>query len=332
MINYFMKDLIKTESASIFKDSEIKNDNSLGVDFSFFLSDEAKNINMSTISQQEEQQPKRRRKKKDDTTTVATVLIDEQNTPMSSSEKPYIDSYSETNAMLRGAIAQTDLLSEQVSEDMNDIRNSKTMKNKYTYLTNMVGSAASLINTKVQAIREMDNNITQAHNLDLKRSKELKASTEADTNDDLKLMQMYDAFVNVPIGTYNPQGSPVSMQTITTMQNNDPNFVRVDMADDNAISGEYQNYINSLTPSENRARLEGNPNIKTVVMYNPEDGSRWFEVIDINTNQPIPNVEKPGDFLLADTTIDINNQVARNRNVDATWSLVIVGDRVITEY
>ena len=331
MNELFVNNFIKTESYSLHKESEIKNDTSLGVDFSFFLSDEAKSINMSTTDTEAEQ-PKRRRKKKEDNNTVAKVMIEEDNTPMVSSNKSYMDSYSETNAMLRGAIAQADLLSDQVHEDMNNIRSSKTMKSKYTYLTNMAGSVASLISTKVQAIREMDSNITQAHNLELKRAKDLKSSTEADTNDDLKLMQMYDAFVNVPIGTYNPQGSQVSMQTLTTMQNNDPNFVRVNMADDTAISGEYQNYINSLTPSENRARLEGNPNVKTVVMYNPEDGSRWFEVIDITTNQPIPNVEKPGDFLLNDTTIDIHNQVARNRNIDTTWELIIIGDRVVNEY
>lgn len=328
----FMSAFIEKEETSTPLQKEEKSDSTLGIDYSFFSSDDAKAVPMGTPTTTEVKPKKERapRKKKEDTVVGAAMVEDKL--PMTASTQSYLDTYAESNAMLRGAIAQTDMLSAQVQEDMDAIRASKTMRSKYTYLTNLAGSAASLISTKIQAIREIDGNITQGHNLDLKRAKDLKADAASDTNDDLKLMQLYDAFVNVPIGTYNPQGPQVSMQTLTTaIPNGDPNIAGVNMADA-GIDAQYSQYLNNLSPASNRARMEGNPNIKTVVMYNPDDGSRWFDVIDITTNQSVPNIERPGEFLLADTTIDVHNQVARNRNIDSTWPLVIVGNKAVTEY
>lgn len=331
---YAFLDKQEETSTPLCKEEKSNPENTLGVDFSFFSSNEAKAVKMGPSQSSEDKEKRRttRKKKDEDPVVVGSAMVNNE-VPMLASTTSYLDTYAESNAMLRGAIAQTDMLSAQVQEDMDSIRASKTMRSKYTYLTNLAGSAASLISTKIQAIREIDGNITQGHNLDLKRAKDLKAGSEADTNDDLKLMQLYDAFVNVPIGTYNPQGPQISMQTLTTaIPNADPNLARVNMVDGGAIDSQYNQYLANLSPASNRARMEGNPNIKTVVKYNPEDGSRWFDVIDITTNQSVPNIERPGDFLLADTTIDVHNQVARNRNIDSTWPLVIMGNKSVTEY
>ena len=41
--------------------------------------------------------------------------------------------------------------------------------------------------------------------------------------------------------------------------------------------------------------LEAKGAIETVVYYDQSSGNRWFEVLDRNTRQPVPNVEKPDD-------------------------------------
>lgn len=329
MYHDFISGLMKEESeSSVHKDQSESN---VGIDLSFFTSDKAKKIDISDDTPQSEDKPKRATRKKKEDPVVASAMVANDNLPMTASNVSYLDTYNETNNMLRGAIVQTDMLSAQVQEDLDVIRNSKTMRSKYTYLTNLMGSAASLISTKIQAIREIDGNITQGHNLDLKRAKDLKTSAD-EKNDDLKLMQMYDAFINIPVGTYNPNGVNPSLQALTTaIPNADPNIGRVNMNDTN-VGADYNNYLSNLSPAANRARLEGNPNIKTVVVFDPNTGNRYFDVIDTTTNQSVPNVERPGEFLLNDTDIDVHNGVARNRNIDSTWPLVIVGGVAVTEY
>ena len=237
----------------------------------------------------------------------------------------YARSYSETNSLIRGAILQADDLSNAIKNDLDTIRSSKTLKNKYTYITNLTASASSMLTTKIAAIRELDNNISQAHKLELDRMKTLKTN-ESDTNDDMKMMDIYSAFVNTPIGTYTPAAP--SIQDITLGVNAaDPNVKGVEM-----ISA--QNGNQSLTAEQNRMRLENNPNIDVVVRYEQSTGQRCFDVIDKTTGASVPNYPRPDAFLLEDTTIDVHSGIARNRNINTVWPLVIDGgnNTVLNEY
>lgn len=287
----------------------------------FFTSEDASKVEMPIEDTSSKKKP-RKKKVVDEDPVVGAAIV----SPSVSTNTPYIDTYSETNNMLRAAIAQTDKLSADVASDIDNIRNSKTIKSKYTYLTNLTGSASALIGSKIQAIREINSSITQSHNLELKRMSMNKASAEAEKNDDMRIMQMYDAFVNAPIGTYNNENAAylnTTMQSLTTaIPDGNPMLTRVNI--DSADAG-FNNYMNNLTPEQNRMMMETNPNIKTVVKYNPEDGSRYFDVIDVTNGQSVPNIARPGDFLLQDTMIDVHNQIARNRNVDKTWPLIIIG-------
>lgn len=237
---------------------------------------------------------------------------------MLESNQSYINSYDETNNMLRGSVMQIDTLQNEINTDLQQIRGSKTLKKKYDYIAMLAGSMSSLIGTKVTAIREINKSTTDSHNLELKRTKELKLN-EAAVDDDKAIMDMYNAFISTPVGTYSQPLGP-SMIDMTMGTNN---IVRAD------IPG---NYVPEMTSSQNMMRLEHNPNIKTVVVYDASTGCKYFDVIDKMTGQPIPNVERPDAMFLEDTNIDLRNNIARNNNLDKTYDLVIMNNNVFNEY
>ena len=260
---------------------------------------------------------KRQRKKQEDTTPVQVI----NETQIQGNTKiPYQNSYDETTGILKNAIAQADQLLSEVKQDIDSIRASKTLKSKYTYLTNLTASAATLIQTRITAAREINSSITQAHNLELKRAKDLKEFEQNDKNDDARMMDMYSAFINAPVGMYE---NGLNMPTIPNMLLGPNNGTVTGVS----INSEHNE---QLSPEQIRMRLENNPNVEEVVKYDPASNRRWFEVIDKVTNQPIPNYPTSDPFLLEDITIDTRAGIARNRNLDRVWNLVSVGS--VSEY
>lgn len=299
----------------------------VNVNFGYFLTDKAQKIDSGTT-------PGADRKKKSSGEKTSKITGKEimENAANASSSTPivnvetvdYAQSYNETNNLIRATIAQADELSMAIKKDTDDIRSSKTLKGKYTYLTNLTSSASSLLTTKISAIRELNSTITQCHNLELNRMKALKLDAKNEANDDMKIMDMYSAFVNTPIGSYTPVMP--SIQDLTIGVNGDNGVVApVEMMGD-SMNG-------PLTPEQNRMRMESNPNIQVVVKYDQSSGQRFFDVIDKQTGASIPNYPRPDAFLLEDTTIDVHARIARNRNINTVWPLVIEGSNMfITEY
>ena len=301
-------------------------DGGIGVDFSFFTSENAK---LPADGATEEGTTKKKKKQQLKVSVNGEVMPDAQLVnPIPGAnvaEVDYARSYSETNALIRGAILQADELSAEIKSDIDAVRASKTLKNKYTYITNLTASAGSLLSTKIAAIKELNSTITQGHNLELNRLKTIKAN-EKDENDDMRMMDIYSAFVNTPIGTYNPMGSP-NIQDLTLGVNNPGgNVSGIEMVNPNYA-------VQALTPEQNRMRMEANPNIQTVVRYDQTTGQRMFDVIDKNTGVSVPNYPRPDNFLLEDTTIDVHTGIARNRNINTVWPLLVVGsNKFIMEY
>ncbi len=294
----------------------------IGVDFSFFSGDAAKKID-SGVS---EEKPKKRGKTKVAINGEVLPERDVSSPPNGSvAEVDYGRSYMETNNLLRGAIIQADELSSEIKEDIEAVRSSKTLKNKYTYLTNLTSSASSLITTKIAAIKELNSTITQAHNLELNRLKALKLNESAE-NDDMRMMDLYSSFVNTPIGSYTPNAPTI--QDITLGVNGvNPSVNSVEMINTQINGG------TPLTPEQNRMRMESNPNIQVVVKYDQTTGQRYFDVIDKTSGMSVPNYPRPDNFLLEDTTIDVHTGIARNRNINTVWPLVVEGQNIpINEY
>lgn len=311
----FWEQPANNEQVNVDSNVVANDEGNIGVDFSFFSGDAAKKID-SGVSDVDDK-PKKRNKPK--VAVNGEVLPDREVNPIPGAtvaDVDYASTYNETNNLIRGAILQADELGAEIRKDIEDVRSSKTLKGRYTYLVNLNASASSLLTTKISAIKELNSTITQVHNLELNRMKALKLD-KADENDDMKMMDIYSAFVNTPIGTYTPAAP--SIQDLTIGVNGQGNNI-------SAVEMVAQQQVGApLTPEQNRMRMESNTNIQTVVRYDQTTGMRTFDVIDRNTGMSVPNYPRPDSFLLEDTTIDVANGIARNRNINTVWPLVIEG-------
>lgn len=307
------------------KPSPLDGDSSFDDALSFFTSDDAKIVPSDQElameqAKMEKQATATPKKKRSSNNTPATPAPD-------ATVVSYANTYGETTDLLRQAILQADVLTSEIKQDIDTIRGSKTMKGKYTYITNLTSAEAGLIGTKISAIKEINNTITQAHQLELRRAKDIKEDQRNQQSDDARMMDMYNAFINSPMGMYN---NTLNMPKIPDMllgtNGPNPTIQGVTMVGGPMESGQ-------LTPEQVRMRMESNPNIEEVVMYEPSSGRRWFEVIDNSTNMPVQNYPKTDDFFLSDMTIDVRAGTARNRNLDKVWRLInIEGSVPMSEY
>lgn len=268
--------------------------------------------------------PRKETKKLADGTEIVLAHPEEDLT-MLQSNAPYEESYAETNNMLKSAILQADIMTTEIKGDLDTIRLSKTLKKKYDYIALLAGTSSTLLGTKVSAIRELNKTITDSHNLELKRFKDLKLGAN-EVDDDKKIMDLYNAFISTPIGNA-PQGFMPSSTDIT--MGAVPNINRMTMGGSEAG---YLNYVNNLTPEQNSMRFESDPNIQTVVVFDKGTGRRWFDVINVQTGESMPNVSKPDAMFLEDTTLDMRNNIARNTNLDTTYPLIVQGNDVAFQY
>lgn len=291
--------------------SGVKNE-SLGVDFSLFTS----GIDV-TLDNSDKSEKKRGRPKKTKTMSDGSVMVvadDKSN----NTQEPYIDSYNETTMMLKSSINQIDSLTNDVSEQFNAVKVSRTLKKKYEYLTELANTSSSLLSAKITAIREINKTITDCHNLEMKRLKELKLDI-SDQDDDKRIMDMYQAFISTPVGSIPGAGQLVVPSASDLTLPND-SFSRADI-----VLADGDPMMAPLTPEQNRMRMENNPNVKEVVVYNKDTGEKYFDVLDMTTMQSIPNYTRSADFLLDNVTINLRAGTARNADIDRNWTLIVVG-------
>lgn len=301
----------------------------LGIDISYLVKDEKKEeeggIKLGTINMSDkppaeviEDAPKKKKResKSPDVNAMASnaASVETQN---------YADSYNETNNIIRGAIIQADVLSGEIKQDIDAVRSSKTIKNKYTYITNLTASASALINTKIAAVKELNSSITQSHRFNLDRLKMFNNENK-DGNDDARTMDLYNMYLTGPMAGYIPNTPSVQDINLGVNGSSTGNIQGVDMGVNN-------NGGQPLTPEQKRMRFESNPDIKVVVKFDQASGKRFFDVID-GSGKSIPDYPRPDDFLLEDTTIDVAAGVAKNRNINQIWPLIIIGSGNINEY
>lgn len=245
--------------------------------------------------------------------------------PLCQTTDPYIRSYDETQSLLRGTIAQIDALTADVNSQLAAIKDSRTLKGKYKYVSDLALTQSGLINAKLNAIREINKTITDTHQLELRRFKDNQASMQA-ADDDKRMMDLYNAFIKTPVsggvGGYSVLGPDIRQ---TTLPGNDIVRVGVDSQGNSVEDIGYQQYLNNLTPEQNRMRFEKDPNIQTVVVYDQSTGDRRFDVIDVRTGQSVPNMAVPDPFLLENMTINLRTGTARNSNANMDFPLLVVG-------
>ena len=244
------------------------------------------------------------------------------------SDMPYMTAYQETNNQLDDSINQLNMLGNELMSEFVTVKNSKTLKNKYNYMNDMTSTLTNIISTKIGAIKEKNKTINDVNNLELKRMQQLKTTMNED-DDNTKIMNMYDAFINTPIGVGGGRDilGP-SIRDLTVSGSLSPDMNRM------SIGTDQQMWEQSLSPAENRMVLNAKGVIDTVVMYDEVTGNRWFEVIDKTTGQPVPNVEKPDNTYIYELDINTRGGYAKDINRNTTYPLIIVngGDASILAY
>ena len=229
----------------------------------------------------------------------------------------YYDRYSKTNALLDQTIFEIDDLNSAVKNELKAITASKTLKKKYEYISELAGTSGSLLNTKVTAIRELNKSITDSANLEIKMAKENK---EAEETDDKRIMDMYNAFINTPVGAYSGPIAPSNIE-MTLGNGGIPITPMTPTGDVQTDDLGFNQYMNNLSPEERKIQLEGQ-NIRTVVVFDPETGQRYFDNFNLDTNEPVPGLPLPEPNFLDELNINMNTGVARNTNLNITYPVI----------
>lgn len=279
-----------------------------------------------SVSSQISDNKKTNSKKKKTNDNVEISMSDNKSSrPLNDFESnaPYMEKYEETNAILRSSIAQIEYGLTELQKDADKIRNSNHRK-KYDYLSLIHGTMGNYINNKISAARELNNTINKCNEMEYKRFKELKLMN-AEQDDDKAVLESYKAFVNMPIGSYNLPPIGPSSQELTI---NSGNIRGIEVGADAG----YENYIRNMTPQQHMMALEGNPDIKEVIMYEQRTGRRWFEVINIRTGEIVPNSDKTDMMLIDEFELDLNKKIARSINMGISMPLIVIEDPTLNEY
>ena len=265
----------------------------------------------------------KRRKKEEVETSTSTAIVPETSMSYIQQNIPYATAYQETNKQLDESIMRLNALGGEIVSELQTVRSSKTLRNKYNIVNDMTMTAASIINAKISAIKEKNKTINDINHLELARLKELK--TQANEEDEnARIASMYDAFINTPVGV-GTLAPPIQDMIIGTPSSQGLTHM--------SIGGDQAAWEQSLDPAQNRMVLEARGAIETVVMYDETTGNRWFEVVDKNTRQPVPNVEKPDSSYIYDLDINIRGGFAKDSNRNAIYPLVVLhGDNSMAAY
>jgi hypothetical protein len=273
------------------------------------------------INDPEPKKKSSKKKKNDDSNTTAITKSDnsEKVTPASVEDAPTSYTYMETTGMLRETLGQIDALNGELITEFQNVRQSRTMKNKYNVLVGISENIGSLIGNRIQAIREINNSITKANDLDYKKLKDIKAA-QAVMNDDKYIADVYQAMIS----------NPANMPSVYEMPQVDSSIfgsgvVRATINPNNTggiVDAGYLNYLSNLTPEQNLMRYENNPNVKQVVVYDAATNNKFFQMMDTSTGEVIPNVPVYGENIMEDTTLDIEHGIAKNLNIRENFPIV----------
>lgn len=247
---------------------------------------------------------------------------------------PTMFTYQETTDMLRGTLAQVDQLASQVKRELDNVTASRTLRNKYNVMVGLSDNLGALINTKISAIKEINNAISKSNDMDYRREKDRKAS-EAGINDDKYLMDLYNAFIQNPAGANSrallgPSNLDATLGAgnIIRAATDDPNVGTAGFVPDNGFLG----YVANMTPEQRLMAVEDNPNIKQCVVFDAATGNKAFQMIDMSTGQAIPGLPVRDQMFMEDTTINVNSGIAKNINLNETYPLIVINKDVTKDY
>ena len=267
--------------------------------------------------------PKKKRKAKTKKVGNDEVVVAEEDLPMAQSNIPYHNTYGETDAILKRSIAQLDSITADIHEDIEEIRSSKTIRKKYDYMSEMTSTMVSSIQAKIQAARELNNTIKNAHELDLKRMKEMKLN-EREQDDAKSIMDMYQAFISTPVSQNltGPFTSPLGANTIDlTLASSNPNTQIAMMGQNPDIA--YNQFVNNMSPEQMMMMIEEDPNMKHVIAYDPNTGNAEFAVYNQSTGQFVQGVPtRNKDMYMDGMNFNFGTMQAHSNDLNETYDII----------
>lgn len=255
--------------------------------------------------------------------TSSNIQKQDIHVPMCQSDESYENNYDETNNMLKYSIMQLDILANDVKSELDSIRKSKTLKGKYQYISDLCSTASNLVSSKISAIKEINSVKTNCYKLELQRAKDIRTSQVNQQDDDKYITDLYNAYINTPVGGVPNPALQFTSSNIGGNINAYMNGMNTTQVNEEQ---NFQNYMNNLSPEQNRMIIGDNPNIETVVAFDPNTGEKAFEVIDTSTGLSVPNYPRPNASLLDDTSVDVSTGIASNTNIGQSWKVVVLGD------
>lgn len=281
----------------------------------------------------QEQKPRRKRtaKKSDD-------IIRPDGGSVTVESQPTIDSYSQTSTMLEEAIREIDVIAVDLKTELDAIKLNRNARNRTVAIGNLGETIGRLLETKISAIREINNSISKSNDMDYKKAKDLRATQAAMDNDDKNIMALYNALIHQNAPAI-PSGMTALPPQVTQLYAN-PNIsmsplVRADNSVDsgiNLIDQGYANYLANVTPEQNAMFYENDPNVQTVVVFDHANGRKFFQVMNVMTGQPIDNVPVPDARFMDDTYLDLKTMTAKNSNLNITYPIVEINKGITSEY
>lgn len=234
----------------------------------------------------------------------------------------YSVSYNETKNSLKDTVGQIDMLSVPLQSEIERLMNSN-YRNKYTSIATLAGAVSNLISTKVTALREINKVITDSHTLDMRRYKDIAMAQGRETgvNDDQAIIDMYQAMIS----NANHMHTLNNISSAINRVNMDPGNVSY-----NPAPSSMQNWMPATVEEKAFATMmyEGNPNIKVVVVYDRDTGTKFFNAIDVTTGGQVQNYDLPDPMFLEDITIDEQNMIAKNKNLNIIYDLILTGGSI----
>ena len=287
-------------------------------------------LQVDIVDTEMEAEMKKRDKRGAGKKEVTIVKTTEGNTDIEDPSTIY--SYSQTTGLLHETLSQIDAINAELVKEFDSVRHNRTMKNKYTVLTNLSENIGALLNNRISTIKEINNCISKSNEMDYKKYKDIKAAQSA-MSDDKYIADLYQAFMT------NPANQPSNLQMANPV---DPavygsgiiraNVTPSDMNSGAPIDAGYLGYLANLTPEQNMMRYESDPNVKQVVVYDASTGAKFFQVMNIATGEVIPNVPVYDQMFMEDTTLDLKTKIAKNINMNETFPIIVINDNITSQY
>ena len=279
---------------------------------------------------EKEEKAKRSPRKKRESAEVSVIdtMPPAENNPANDIvEMPTAYTYAETTNMLRNTLGQTDSLNAELMQEFTNVKHNRTMKNKYNVLVGISENVATLLNTKVSIIKEINNSISKSNDLDYRKLKDSRAA-QAEMNDDKYVADMYRSFVNNPM--MNPQqpnypSVDASMFGSGIVRATTPMELQGNMP----VDIQYMNYRSNLTPEQNSWMYEDNPAIQQVLVFDDATGNKFFQYMNVTTGEVIPNMPTYDMNIVEDCTVDRDHMIAKNNNLNQTFPLVIINENKV---